>query len=472
MMKTRILITLFPFLFFSLGEIYCQNFKVSPLIDMPGDNLEFDVLCSESGMPNGETYICWINKLDALYTVYLKEISPILGDDIVVSSGSQIKSRPQIAINRYSQGIKIVWEAYENNAWRVYLKNYYASQLSDTMLILDSLYVDPQISLSTHRLAWTNNGNLYFKSFYPSLSDNILIDSLNCSSPEILKNDDLQDTQILYEKYYTDSIKVNLAHYNQYWNPQYEFRTLSNGLSSINPRFGMHGEIAFQTYQDNVWKSAYAFSSYHDLILTNNEDCSFRHPILFTYPVPISLSKGSTPFFLAFDTDSISGNNEIFIKTFYFSLDNGLLNVSQSEGNDYEPRVAYLSNADSVFISIIWKHNDNGKTDIWMAKDIYDPIINSVRSGYAINHSIDLMQNYPNPFNPSTTITFTLTSKSMATLKIFDILGREVSTLISGVVEAGRHSIVWNATGIPSGAYFYRFRIGSYEQTRKLIILK
>jgi photosystem II stability/assembly factor-like uncharacterized protein len=91
---------------------------------------------------------------------------------------------------------------------------------------------------------------------------------------------------------------------------------------------------------------------------------------------------------------------------------------------------------------------------------------------YQIPSSITLLQNYPNPFNPSTTIAFSVPLKSFVLLKIFDALGREVSNLLSEELSAGIHSRQWNAEGLPSGIYFYRLQVGSFTDTKKLILLR
>jgi hypothetical protein len=75
-----------------------------------------------------------------------------------------------------------------------------------------------------------------------------------------------------------------------------------------------------------------------------------------------------------------------------------------------------------------------------------------------------LDQNYPNPFNPSTTISFSLPSRSLVSLKIFDIMGRDVSTIVSEEMPAGTYQRQWNATGFTSGVYFYRLQAGSYVE--------
>jgi hypothetical protein len=67
-----------------------------------------------------------------------------------------------------------------------------------------------------------------------------------------------------------------------------------------------------------------------------------------------------------------------------------------------------------------------------------------------------LEQNYPNPFNPSTAIRFQLSAVSDVKLRVFDLLGREVATLVEGKMDAGAHTAVWNAVGFASGVYFCR----------------
>ena len=83
-----------------------------------------------------------------------------------------------------------------------------------------------------------------------------------------------------------------------------------------------------------------------------------------------------------------------------------------------------------------------------------------------------LFQNYPNPFNPSTSISFSLPSESFVTLKVFDILGREVAVLVSEKLPAGNHTQQWHAKNLPSGVYIYRLQAGTFTQTRKLVLLK
>lgn len=83
-----------------------------------------------------------------------------------------------------------------------------------------------------------------------------------------------------------------------------------------------------------------------------------------------------------------------------------------------------------------------------------------------------LLQNYPNPFNPATSIKFTLKETEQVTLRVFDMLGREVATVINEVKIAGEHTVQFNGAGLSSGVYFYKLEAGSFMDIKKMVILK
>lgn len=83
-----------------------------------------------------------------------------------------------------------------------------------------------------------------------------------------------------------------------------------------------------------------------------------------------------------------------------------------------------------------------------------------------------LIQNYPNPFNPSTTIQFQVPNSSFVNLKVYDILGREIVTLINEEKPAGKYEVKFNATGLSSGVYFDKLQAGSFIEMKKMVLLK
>ncbi|HEX3073136.1 MAG TPA: T9SS type A sorting domain-containing protein, partial [Ignavibacteriales bacterium] len=81
-------------------------------------------------------------------------------------------------------------------------------------------------------------------------------------------------------------------------------------------------------------------------------------------------------------------------------------------------------------------------------------------------------QNYPNPFNPSTIISYEIPAEKFVTLKVYDALGKEVKTLVSGTQNAGKHKISLDASGLSSGVYFYQLKAGDYSCVKKFVKLK
>ena len=84
----------------------------------------------------------------------------------------------------------------------------------------------------------------------------------------------------------------------------------------------------------------------------------------------------------------------------------------------------------------------------------------------------ELSQNYPNPFNPSTSIKFSIPEGSQVSLKIYNSLGQEIKTLVNRFMEAGVHTVNFNAVDLNSGMYFYRLNAGEFTQVRKMTLIK
>lgn len=118
--------------------------------------------------------------------------------------------------------------------------------------------------------------------------------------------------------------------------------------------------------------------------------------------------------------------------------------------------------------------NRTGKIYIYSYKKLTD--IKDIQENFLNN--FELQQNYPNPFNPSTSIQYSIASRQFVTLKVYDVLGKEIATLVNEEKPAGSYEVEFNsvetlhATSLPSGVYFYQLRAGDYIETKKMILLK
>ena len=96
-----------------------------------------------------------------------------------------------------------------------------------------------------------------------------------------------------------------------------------------------------------------------------------------------------------------------------------------------------------------------------------------------IPRTFEVSQNYPNPFNPSTTIKYQIPSDGRVTIRIFNLLGQNVATLVNEQKKAGSYTVEWNAVDVPSGVYFYRTEVvsassakGAFIDVKKMVLLK
>jgi len=121
-----------------------------------------------------------------------------------------------------------------------------------------------------------------------------------------------------------------------------------------------------------------------------------------------------------------------------------------------------------------WVGQSVPNTNIYANRAIIPNFITGLLDGQQIKIPDDflLSQNYPNPFNPSTVITYQLPVSSGVTLKVYDVLGNEVATLVDEEKSAGSYEVNFNASILSSGIYFYKLQAGSFSETKKLILLK
>ncbi len=142
----------------------------------------------------------------------------------------------------------------------------------------------------------------------------------------------------------------------------------------------------------------------------------------------------------------------------YFSSDMGNIWSKIYDDIPYYGYLSMLAVSDSNIII--------GCDGMWKLNITDNELVDLVPSEFT------LYQNYPNPFNPSTTISFNLPSNANVSLKIYDVLGREVTTLVNEELQAGRYQRIWNAVSFATGVYFCNLQAGNFSATKKLILIK
>ena len=155
--------------------------------------------------------------------------------------------------------------------------------------------------------------------------------------------------------------------------------------------------------------------------------------------------------------DSLAVNDTVHIpvKLLFLGKHN-----SAEEYTHYSPTVSWTSEGTNY----LRKHN--------VLVDFQNVITSFAQKGSTIPVKYELYQNYPNPFNPSTTIKYDLPKESSVKLVVYDILGREVATLVNEIKKAGSHQVIWNANLYASGLYFCRLLTEGYNSTKKLLLMK
>jgi hypothetical protein len=145
--------------------------------------------------------------------------------------------------------------------------------------------------------------------------------------------------------------------------------------------------------------------------------------------------------------------------------------VVASAGYNHAPVIdGYSFGYGGYRIAAVWESNRSGRSHLY-GKQVFQWDGSVSRVSYA-PAAFSLSQNYPNPFNPATTFRFSIPSSQVVSMKIFDILGREVATLVNERLDAGSYRVDWNASKQTSGTYFAVIKTASHSETKKIVLLK
>jgi len=194
------------------------------------------------------------------------------------------------------------------------------------------------------------------------------------------------------------------------------------------------------------------------------------------YVLPVELS--------AFN--ALAGNGYVDLSwTTASELDNSYFNIWRRAGSQDWLTIApgipghgttaeaqHYSYRDGAVINDVSYEYRLESVDINGERHTYDRIVTATPHAFEVPVAYELAQNFPNPFNSITSFEFALPEAGHVTLKIHDILGREIATVIDGNLGAQRYRATWNAEGLSSGVYLYTLDAGAFTQTRKMLFVK
>ena len=247
----------------------------------------------------------------------------------------------------------------------------------------------------------------------------------------------------------------------------------NDGDSEINLAVGLFGASKpNNTYANNVLKydatskSVYSFAKdnaqFTALGIVSGEPSSVRSMDWndYTGPTGADVDAGDSIRYAMLNYNDFDAHVEVLNENgSCFAYNVGTHNIAPGESYTFTVAVAYTTEESEV------------STILADAKAKY-ALLTGVNENSTLANSIFLDQNYPNPFNPSTNIQFSLNQPGFVSLKIFNLLGQEVATLVNGNLPAQNHIVNFNGSNLSSGMYLYRLQVGSFSQTKSMILIK
>ncbi len=290
-----------------------------------------------------------------------------------------------------------------------------------------------------------------------------------------------------------DTLKIISSFQNDGLHPDAEgYKTMgeSIGLNLFTTEDTLfeHGKIEYLWYEvERFVQNESKFNVFSDLSVSNGKYVTVQSGIQ-SLSAPPSRSEDfiNIPFNISLDTIY-----NIFARlncptydddSFWITVDNQTFhnaNGLKTNGWEWIKLNSYYLSKGIHMLKIGYREDGAMLDKICITNDLFPPsglggidsLITDLRITH-FSHGYKLNQNYPNPFNPTTTITFKIPASSFVSLKIYDTLGNEISTLISNKLNAGTYTINWNANGLSSGIYFYQMTTDNFTDTKKLVLLK
>jgi len=412
----------------------------------------------------------------------------------IISSGpiSGEQSIPDIAMIPYYSSSRIVscslaaWQEKTDSVWNIYYSTVFndSSQWTDPIPLTSGTTSNSMVHVSPYQdstfiVTWKNNNVILYSLISPTMTappETLAVSNYDSFDYDfafafdeggvVWTEHDTAGTVMLVERSISTYPTFSLAI------PE----TLNVSGNISNPRFPSYFVSLYYPsvlYESSLGgrHSIYLLSGMDTMNISNDPNADYRNARVFSSPVITKTLAKSTylPFqFLVVERTS-PGDSALLFEQSVISRDT----VRSTGYNRYACIGSWsVSFPQSGYpcTPIVWESNRSGRSHIY-SRFVVMPS-ESVPGKIISVNNFQLSQNYPNPFNPSTVIHFHLSSTAAVTLKIFDILGRELQTLVEQNLTEGDYSAEWDGTRFASGVYFYRLQAGTFVQTKKLLLLK
>ena len=188
-------------------------------------------------------------------------------------------------------------------------------------------------------------------------------------------------------------------------------------------------------------------------------------PFLLTIPYTASYSAFVDSFYL--DVEHFRADTLVQIKNFNLSKSNPSHLTFNLDGLHVGDKIKLRATiTDTSIYNNVYHYPDTG----WVIMNVLPPVMNVENENKP--QSYKLAQNYPNPFNPLTKIMYQIPEANLVTIKVYDVLGNEIETLVNEEKIAGNYEVIFDGSALTSGIYYYRIITGNFSQTKKMVLLK
>lgn len=436
-------------------------------------------------------HVVWYDNRDGNYEIYYKRSTnrgESWGPDTRLTTNTASSTDPCIAVS--GSAVHIVWVEYRDGNNEIYYKRSSDGGITwgpDTRLTNDyyqSLYPSVAASGSAVHVVWQNGSPSAVRLYYMHSTVRLYYMRSTDGGLTWETNTELSSSD---GEYPCVAVSGSILHvvwlrllggffvgYKRSTDGGVTWQadtTLVRGTGfSWNPSVAISGSLVHVVWEDTRnGSSEIYYKRSSDGGVNWGVDTRLTNNTVFNYSAqPSVAASGSAVHVVWYDTRA--GDTELYYKR---STDGGLNweadnRLTYQPYNSWYPSIAVSGSA----VHVVWNDGRQGGYEIYYKRNPSGNPTAVDLLDSKIPQDFKIEQNYPNPFNPSTHIPFSVQGSALTSLKVYDILGREVATLVNEVKQPGRYEVTWNATGYASGVYFYRLKAGSFVQTKRMLLLR